>query len=96
MKKVLFLICLGVSGLIILEQFGVLNSLFIFLIAGVIPGTSYSLPSSLMLLIMITIMWLVIFRLAAVETFYSITTKRTLKRRIAQKKRMPRRRYNQI
>lgn len=92
MKKILLYTFLIVIGLVALVQSGILNALMIFVLIGVIPGTSYVVSPGFMLLAMITIIWVVIFRLAARETLYSIATKDQTE----PKKRMPRRRYNQI
>ena len=96
MKKTLILTILAIIGLIAFVQSGILNSLIMFVLVGAIPGTSHNISPSFMLLAMMTIIWIVIFRLTAVETFYSITTKHLTKRQEERKKRMPRRRYNQI
>jgi hypothetical protein len=70
--------------------------LLIFLLVGAIPGTSYSVPSGIMLLGIFTIIWIVLFRLTAVRAFYSVTTTRLAKRHAQRKKRLPSRRYSQI
>lgn len=41
-------------------KLGVINSIMAFLFAGIIPGTPYSIPSSVMLLASITLLWLFI------------------------------------
>ncbi len=47
------------SGIIILGQFGFFNSLLLFLLVGVVPGTSYAVPSSAMLFITLSLTLLV-------------------------------------
>lgn len=96
MKKAIIIACIGASLLIILGVSGILDSLLLFLLVGAVPGTTYTLPWSVMLLIIIGIMWLVIFRFALLDAFQAITTKKSTKTHAARKKRMPKRRYSQI
>lgn len=96
MKKVFITAAIGIVAFAVLVKSGVVDSLLIFLLAGQIPGTDYSVPSSFMLLAIISILWLVIFRFAGPETSRGIAKKRTKTRKAAGKKRMPKRRYAQI
>ncbi len=96
MKKTLTFTLLALAGLVVLVSSGAVNSLILFILVGAVPGTNYTVPSGIMLLVMITIIWMVIFRLAVVEALYSITTTRLKKRHIERKKRLPSRRYDQI
>lgn len=96
MKKILIITGTTLAMLIVLAESGVLDSLLIFLLAGQVPGTEYTIPSSFMLLAIISIIWLVVFRFAGLEVSHSITTKRGAKRQAERKKRMPKRRYAQI
>lgn len=87
------LICLG---LIILIKSGVIDSLVLFLLVGIIPGTNYVVPSNIMLLVIFSIVWLLVVRFAAIEFFYFIKDRRTNNTKTNHKKRMPKRRYSQI
>lgn len=96
MKKAIIISCVAITGLILLEQSGILNSLLLFLLVGAIPGTDYNVPSSIMLLLIASIVWLIIFRFTAIEAFYSVSVKRSAKRIAQHKKRMPKRRFSEI
>lgn len=97
MKKVATIAGIGILGLIILAKSGVFDALLIFLLAGQIPGTHVAVPSTLMLLTIISIVWLVIFRVTAIEATHAVSTKRSAKRHVEQrKKRMPKRRYSRV
>lgn len=96
MKKTIITLGILCVTLIVLAQSGVFESLVLFLLVGAVPGTNYSIPASTMLLILISILWLVIFRVAAIELFYAIASKRPAKQVTHHKKRMPKRRYSQI
>lgn len=96
MKKAIIISCVGASLLIILGVSGILDSLLLFLLVGAVPGTNYTVPWSIMLLIIVGIMWLVIFRFALLDSFQAISTKKSTKAHVQRKKRMPKRRYSQI
>lgn len=96
MKKAIILTAIAGSLTVIFLQSGVIHALFLFLIAGVVPGTSYSLPAGVMLTILGLAAWLIIFRFAALETLQAVAVKRLMKQQLTQKKRMPKRRYSQI
>jgi len=96
MRKAIIITCVSLAGLIILEQSGVLNSLLIFLLVGAIPGTNYSIPSTIMLLFIASAAWLLIIRMTANETFYSVSAKKTKRRPTSHKKHMPKRRFSEV
>lgn len=96
MRKIIIITSISLAGLIVLEQSGILNSLLMFLLVGAIPGTPYNVPSTIMLLFIISAIWLVVIRFAATETVYSISVKKTRKQQVARKKRMPKRRFSEI
>ena len=96
MNKKIILIALAIISIVILIQSGVLSALVLFLLVGVIPGTSYSIPPSIMLLLIATITWLVLFRLTAVEMLYRHSDSHSVKKHTERKKRMPRRRFSEI
>jgi len=83
-------------GLALLIESGIFNVLVAFLLVGAIPGTTYSIPPAFMLLLIIAVSWALLFRFAAIETFYSVVTKRGTKTAAERKKRMPSRRYHRI
>jgi len=93
MKKGLFYIAFGVVGLVVLTQSGILDALVAFLLVGAIPGTTYSIPSGFMMLLMATISWLVVLRFAPLE---SALAKKSKIQSTKPKKQMPKRRYSQI
>lgn len=96
MKKVLITTAIGILAFVVLVKSGVVDSLLIFLLAGQVPGTDYSVPSSFMLLAIISILWLVVFRFAGLEVTQAAAKKRARSRKAAGKKRMPKRRYAHI
>lgn len=97
MRKFIIFSCTVASLAIILGQFGFFEALLLFFLAGVIPGTQYSIPSGSMFLIIVTcissvIMWLiggVIF-----DLINEIVTKTTPPQKV--KKHLPKRRFSQI
>jgi hypothetical protein len=96
MKKSIIIACLACLGLVILIKSGMIDSLILFLLVGIIPGTNYAIPSSVMLLAIFSILWLLVVRFAAVELFYLFIDKRNAHSKTSHKKRMPKRRYSQI
>jgi uncharacterized membrane protein len=96
MKKVVLITCLIGLGLVILIKSGVIGSLVVFLLIGAVPGTDYTIPASGMLLVIMSILWLLIFRFTAIELFYTFISKRSVRPKMTHKKRLPRRRFGQI
>ncbi|MDN5274884.1 MAG: hypothetical protein JWP06_785 [Candidatus Saccharibacteria bacterium] len=96
MKKAIVVVSLASLGLVILIKSGVLGSLALFLLVGIIPGTNYALSSNMMLLIIMSIVWLVVVRFAGMELFYFLIDKRMTSQKPSHKKHMPKRRYSQI
>jgi hypothetical protein len=94
MKKVTLIAALAVLGLVILVKAGIFDSLMLFLLAGVIPGTTYAIPSTFMLLLITSIAWLLVFNLVSFET---PTAKKTSKKKAtATKKHLPKQRYKEV
>jgi uncharacterized membrane protein len=58
MKKTIITTAIAIISIVALFQSGIINSLFIFLLVGAIPGTQLVVPSRIMLLIIITLFWL--------------------------------------
>lgn len=96
MKKAIIIAVLVGFGLIILLNSGIVESLVLFLLAGIVPGTNYAIPSSVMLLCIIGIVWLIIFRFMAIEAYLAYTSKRAAKNSQHHKKRLPKRRFEQV
>jgi uncharacterized membrane protein len=97
MKKAIIVTIVAIASVIILTRLGIFNSLLIFLLVGAIPGTHYNVPSTFMLLTIISIIWLLVFRFTAIEAIHSASLRRSAKRHVAErKKRMPKRRFEQV
>ena len=96
MKKIIIMSSLGIIGLVILVESHILEALLSLLLAGVIPGTPFTIPSGVMLVILVSIAWLVIFRFLTTTGTDALSTKQpTPKGRLATKKQLPKRRYKQ-
>jgi hypothetical protein len=96
MKKTIIITCLVILGMVIFIKSGMLDSLILFLLVGVVPGTNYVVPSNVMLIAIFSIVWLLIVRFAAIEVFNFFMDKRMTAPKDSHKKRMPKRRYSQI
>lgn len=98
MRKFIMTVCLTGSAVIILGQFGFFEGLMMFLLAGAIPGTNYSVPSRAMYLAMLGIISLVIVWFIGAKVLnllYSLSEK-ALNKNKASRKKLPKRRYGQI
>lgn len=62
MKKIIITLCLIGSTLLLLDNLNAANSLFLFLFAGIVPGTNILIPASAMLVATATVMSLIILR----------------------------------
>lgn len=89
MKNQIKTVAIGVAVIVILNQLGVFNALLIFVLVGAIPGTDYSLPSSFMLLSMLTAMWFLLFRWATLKTIHRQTIRKINKYQKKRKKAVP-------
>lgn len=92
MKKTLIIASLVVISGVILFQSGVFDSLALFLLAGIVPGTTYAVPSTFMLLLMTSIAWIAILSLVPFESLHKTATKKQR----TPRKQLPRRRYSQL
>ena len=93
MRKVVIFILLGFVVFALLAESGVFEALALFFLAGVIPGTNLTIPSTLMFLVLIGIAWLVLCRFIITDALPEI---RKLRRSDERKKRLPKRRFSQI
>lgn len=96
MKKIFITTSIVILITAILAESGVFNALVMFLLMGQIPGTSYSVPASVMLLLLGMIVALIIARFVMTKTRYNLAIRRLVKKHLAHKARMPRRRFSQI
>ncbi|HEU5121995.1 MAG TPA: hypothetical protein VFT59_04050 [Candidatus Saccharimonadales bacterium] len=98
MRKFIIFSCMLGSLAIILDQFGFFEALLMFLVAGAIPGTTYSVPSGIMYGLLIISICLVIVRLISPIFFdflYIFIEKHTSPKKTSDKE-LPKRRYGQI
>jgi hypothetical protein len=93
MKKIGIIILLITACGIIFLKSGIIDSLMLFVLAGVVPGTNYAVPSTFMLLLIASAMWLMIFNLLPFDFVRSETKS---KKKTAVKKTLPKRRYKRV
>jgi uncharacterized membrane protein len=93
MRKAVVFILLGLVGVALLIESGIFEALTYFLLAGVIPGTNFAIPSTAMFLVLIGLVWLVFFRFIVTHVIQAVRQTRSA---TARKKRMPKRRFSQI
>jgi uncharacterized membrane protein len=96
MRKVVIITLLGFVGLVVLAQSGVFEALIFFLLMGIVPGTNITIPAGVMLMIIVSVLWLVIFRFVAIKAFSMHAARRAAKLRAERKQRIPKRRFSQI
>jgi biotin transporter BioY len=98
MRKSIITACLAGSAIIILGQFGFFEGFMMFLLAGAVPGTNYSVPSHAMYLAILGIISLIIvwFVGATVLEFFYKLSEKTLTKTKTTRKKLPKRRYSQI
>lgn len=94
MKKAVIIAALAVLGIAVLAKAGIFDSLMLFLLAGIIPGTKYAVPSTFMLLLITSIAWLLFFNLVGSET--ARPTKASKRKSTATKKHLPKQRYKEV
>lgn len=60
-------------------KFGLDELLLAFLVAGAIPGTHYSIPSSFMFFIMTAAMWIILLNFTKLKDFHTYLTNQLTK-----------------
>ena len=92
MKKSFILLIITVAIIVVFFEGKLFDSIFAFLIAGIIPGTSVALPFWAMLIIYGSLLGLLI----ATTTLEYYRERQVTKRLIVRRSRMPKRRYSHI
>lgn len=87
---------LAITLLVALERAGVLNALLLLFLVGAIPGTTLSIPSGVMLSLIILVSWVAVFHFAAIHTLERRIIRHLEQRYADTKKRLPKRRFGQI
>lgn len=86
----------AVGLLILFIKFDAIEAVFMFLLVGAVPGTTYSLPSSLMLAIIVAIGLCAAFYAGTSKTARRQTA-RTIQQKTAHyRKHLPRRRFSRL
>lgn len=96
MKRTIILSGIIILTTALLAESGAFSALIMFILMGQVPGTSYSVPPSAMLLLLGTTAALIILHLTANKALRSIAIYRLAKKHLAHKARMPRRRFSQV
>ena len=94
MRKGIIFSCILGSLIIILGQFGFYNAVLMLFLAGVIPGTHYSISASGMFYLLIVLMAAVIAWLSRGVIIDIVHD--TFEAKQASKKRLPKRRFSRI
>jgi len=92
MKQYIPLILIAAVALFALSSSGVASSLLIFLLLGVVPGTTYAISPFIMLLITMSLLWLVMLHLTS-RSAAALQTTRLFIRLTSRKQQLPRRRF---
>lgn len=93
MKKILIIVALVILFVVVLFESGMLDSLALFVLAGIVPGTKYAVPSTFMLLLMTSAAWIVILNLIPFDVFSKASPKKKTSKTAKQ---LPRHRYSQL
>lgn len=98
MKKAIIAACIIGSLFIVLAQFDFFEALMMFWLAGVVPGTSYSVPSNMMYSLLLIGISIIIIRLIGLSVldFFFEDIKKPAPKKSGHKKRLPKRRFSQI
>jgi Kef-type K+ transport system membrane component KefB len=96
MKKIFIFTIIGLLTCAILIQSDVIDSLLMFIMVGAIPGTPYSVPPVLMLMIVFAVFWMVFFRMVVRPVARRHAAHRKSKKHATHRKRMPSRRFKRI
>ncbi|HMI09571.1 MAG TPA: hypothetical protein VK497_04240 [Candidatus Saccharimonadales bacterium] len=96
MKNPYTIVALCLIGIAFFLKAGVANALLLFLLVGAIPGTSYNVPAAGMLFIVLVPVWLVLVRITMLESVQAWIKNQINRGSATQKKRLPRKRFEQV
>lgn len=96
MKKAGIIALISLIVLAILVKSGMVDSLMLFVLGGIVPGTNFVVPSTFMLLIMASAAWLVLFSFVPSDIFSTIAKKKPTKKSQSSKARLPKQRFKQV
>lgn len=96
MKKAGIIVLISITILAILVKSGMVDSLMLFILGGIVPGTNFVVPSTFMLLIMASAAWLVLFSFVPSGIFSTPTKKKSAKKSQNTKTRLPKQRFKQV
>ena len=96
MKKFSLIIGTAIIALVACSKLGVLQALLLFFLVGAIPGTTLTVPSSVMLFFILIAAWLVIFRFTALKALEKRALMRLAKAYAERKSHLPKRRFGQV
>ena len=96
MKKVIIITLTSIAILTVLVKSGMVDSLMLFVLGGIVPGTNFVIPSTFMLLIMASAAWLVLFSFVPSDVFSTMTKKQPAKKPQNAKARLPKQRFKQV
>jgi len=94
MRKFIIAICLIGSALLILDSTGLFSWLFLFLMAGVIPGAKNPVSATEMLVVFVCIAVAVVCTVTISSIVHFISVDRLARKYMFTKKGLPRRRYS--
>lgn len=96
MRKVIIISGIIILSLVMFAESGIFDALLVFLLSGMLPGTSIIVSPTMMMAGLIAISWLAIARITALGAINILTVRRILKRINRKQIRMPKRRYSRI
>ncbi len=96
MRKAIIISCISGSLFIIALQSGVFSALALFLLAGIVPGTNIALSPNTMFALVGLVSFSIVFRLTWTSRYRKVIVTRFTALRDMHKKRLPKRRYQQI
>jgi len=95
MRKTILIFCLVASTILILEGFDTFNALLLFVLAGIVPGTTVSIPYYGMLALMSLGILLVVWRISRSKDVQKFI-RRSNQTIASHKKSLPKRRFSEI
>lgn len=96
MRTFISILFVAIITAFILVESGIVDSLIVFLLSGAVPGTSFVVSPTAMMVGLATITWLVLTRITALGALNLMAMQRLVKRYSKKQARMPKRRYSRI
>lgn len=96
MNKIFLIVIVTILGIVAAAKIGLFNAVFMFFLAGIIPGTDIIVPANVMLLMISATICAILFFPTAREILRIILIRHLAQQNTGTKAHLPKRRFSEI